>query len=103
MQKYLMDKNLIKRTLENGLTYYIYPNNNPIGYVTFSLAIKVGSAVETEEQCGIAHFIEHICLFNYTECYSSGDETHNGIIPNGYTNFDETVFKLKCSSTAKNI
>uniref|UniRef100_UPI0032172C37 insulinase family protein n=1 Tax=uncultured Draconibacterium sp. TaxID=1573823 RepID=UPI0032172C37 len=53
---------LIKGQLENGLTYYIYPNDYPKGEAVYRLFIKSGSVFETEEQRGLAHFIEHMAF-----------------------------------------
>ena len=49
-------------TLPNGLTYYLRHNDTPKNQVDFYLAQKVGSVNETEEQRGLAHFLEHMCF-----------------------------------------
>ena len=43
---------LVKGTLKNGLTYYIYPNDYPKGEAVYRLFIKSGSVNETDEQRG---------------------------------------------------
>ena len=52
--------------LENGMTYYIRHNALPEGRAEFHLATDVGAVQETEEQDGLAHFLEHMC-FNGTK------------------------------------
>jgi zinc protease len=96
------DPNLIKGTLSNGLTYYIYPNDYPKGEAVYRLFIKSGSVYETEEQRGLAHFIEHMA-FNGTKHFpgdgiirfleSKGAKF--GVDLNAHTSFNETVYKLQ--------
>ena len=52
--------------LENGMTYYIRHNALPEGRAEFHLATDVGAVQETDEQDGLAHFLEHMC-FNGTK------------------------------------
>ncbi len=52
--------------LDNGLTYYIRENSKPENRAEMQILIKAGSVHETDEQAGLAHFIEHMC-FNGTE------------------------------------
>ena len=59
------DPRLIKGKLDNGLTYYIYPNDYPKGEAVYRLFIKSGSVFEEENQRGLAHFLEHMA-FNGT-------------------------------------
>ena len=54
--------------LPNGLTYYILHNDHPQNRANFYIAQKVGSALETPEQYGLAHFLEHMA-FNGTKHY----------------------------------
>lgn len=49
-----------KKKLENGLTILHEKRDVPVTSVV--LAAKYGSAYETEEEKGIAHFIEHLCF-----------------------------------------
>src|SRR5471030_2250031 len=46
--------------LANGFTYYIRHNEAPKNRVIFYLANKVGSILETDDQLGLAHFMEHM-------------------------------------------
>ena len=56
------DGKLVTGKLKNGLTYYIYPNDNPKGEAVYRLFIKAGSVYETERQKGLAHFLEHMAF-----------------------------------------
>src|SRR5690606_34583958 len=52
-------------TLKNGFRYFIRKNVEPQARATFYLAMKAGSILETEEELGLAHFLEHMA-FNGT-------------------------------------
>ena len=87
--------------LKNGFRYYIKRNLEPAGRATIYLANKVGSILETEEERGIAHFIEHM-NFNGTKHYPKNElisylersGVKFGADLNAYTGFDETVYQL---------
>ena len=74
-----VDPNVKIGKLDNGLTYYIRPNEEPKGQANFYIAQKVGSILEDESQRGLAHFLEHMC-FNGTEHFPG-----NGVV---YSNPD---------------
>ena len=88
-------------TLPNGLNYYILHNEEPKERANFYIAQKVGSTLETPEQLGLAHFLEHMA-FNGTKNYpgksmlnylqSKGIRFGSDI--NAYTGFDETVYRI---------
>lgn len=87
--------------LDNGLRYFIMPNEQPKGKVSLRLQVQSGSLHETDEQCGYAHYLEHLA-FRGTEHYPPGKII--GILQalgikfgqhsNAHTGFDETVYKL---------
>jgi zinc protease len=87
--------------LANGMTYYIRENAEPKDRAYLRLVVNAGSVLETDEQQGLAHFLEQMA-FNGTEDYpgnqlvrfleSLGMEF--GADVNAYTSFDETVYKL---------
>ena len=52
--------------LENGMTYYIRHNDQPAQRAEFYLATDVGAFQESDDQDGLAHFLEHMC-FNGTK------------------------------------
>jgi zinc protease len=91
--------------LPNGFTYYIRHNEEPKKRVIFYLVNKVGSILETDEQQGLAHFMEHMS-FNGTKHfpknqlvdYLQKSGVRFGADLNAYTNFDETVYQLPIPS-----
>ena len=96
------DPNVRIGQLENGLTYYIRRNEEPADRAALRLAVNAGSVLETSEQQGLAHFLEHM-LFNGTRRFE-GQELIDflertgmrfGPDVNAYTSFDETVYKLQ--------
>lgn len=86
--------------LPNGLTYYLKHNNWPENRACFYLAQRVGSLQETDEQRGLAHFLEHMC-FNGSEhfkgngierfCESLGVSSGDA---NAFTSMEKTVYYL---------
>ena len=88
-------------TLENGLTYYLRPNDSPGKNLAVRLLVNVGSVDETDEESGIGHFIEHM-LFNGTSDYpgnSLGEALREigvelGPDTNAHVGHDETVYQI---------
>lgn len=88
-------------TLPNGLQYFILHNEEPKERANFYIAQKVGSTLETSEQLGLAHFLEHMA-FNGTSHYPGKDMLNYlqnkgirfGSDINAYTDFDETVYNI---------
>ncbi len=87
--------------LPNGFRYFIKQNAYPEKRAVLYLANKVGSILETEQERGLAHFIEHMNfkgtkhfpkneLINYLE--KSG--VRFGADLNAYTSYDETIYQL---------
>tara|TARA_R100000935_G_C2820360_1_gene159478 strand:+ start:740 stop:1171 length:432 start_codon:yes stop_codon:yes gene_type:complete len=99
------DPNVKIGKLANGLTYYIQNNGKPEDKLELRLAIKAGSILETDEQQGIAHFIEHM-NFNGTKNFKKNELVDYlqsigvkfGADLNAYTSFDETVYILPIPS-----
>lgn len=87
--------------LPNGLSYYIMHNEEPKERANFYIAQKVGSTLETQEQLGLAHFLEHMA-FNGTKNYPGKTMLNYlqnkgirfGADINAYTSFDETVYNI---------
>jgi zinc protease len=91
-----------KGTFKNGMTYYIMHNTRPENRAALRLAVNAGSILETDEQQGLAHFVEHMC-FNGTKNFKKNELVQylesigmrfGGDI-NAYTSFDETVYMLE--------
>lgn len=96
--------------LPNGLHYYILHNEEPKNRANFYIAQKVGSTLETPEQLGLAHFLEHMA-FNGTKTYPGKNLLNYlqskgirfGADINAYTSLDETVYNIDnvpCSDVA---
>ncbi|MDG5491522.1 pitrilysin family protein [Psychroserpens sp. SPM9] len=91
--------------LSNGLTYYIQNNGKPEDKVELRLAIKAGSILETDDQKGLAHFMEHM-NFNGTTNFKKNElvdylqsiGVEFGADLNAYTGFDQTVYILPIPS-----
>lgn len=99
------DPNVKKGTLKNGLTYYIRKNSKPENKVDLRLVINAGSILESDDQQGLAHFMEHMC-FNGTKRFPKNQLVDYlqsigikfGQHLNAYTSFDETVYFLPLPS-----
>ena len=96
------DPTVVRGTLSNGLSYYIRHNEEPIGRAHISLAVKAGSVLETEDQQGLAHFVEHMA-FNGTERFAKQEIVEYlesigstfGAHLNARTGFDDTLYFLE--------
>ena len=96
------DANVRFGVLPNGMQYAILRNATPPGQASFRLRIDAGSLMETDNQRGLAHFMEHMA-FNGTTNIPENDllrilERHGlafGADTNAYTSFDETVYMLE--------
>ena len=97
-----IDNTLKVGKFENGLSYYIKENSFEKEKASLRLLIKAGSGLETEEERGIAHFLEHMVfrgsenfkdfeMIKYLE--SIGAEF--GPDTNAYTSFDRTEYILE--------
>ncbi|MDR1596759.1 MAG: insulinase family protein, partial [Treponema sp.] len=95
------DPAVISGALENGFSYRILQNRYPENRISLMLVVKAGSVLETRNERGIAHLVEHMA-FNGSAHFSE-----NGLINyfetlgmafgpeiNAYTSFDETVYRL---------
>lgn len=87
--------------LPNGIRYVLMENPKPKGRVSIHLNIQAGSFHETDEQKGLAHFLEHL-LFNGTEHFPPGELVKYfqrigmrfGPDANAHTGFFETVYDV---------
>jgi zinc protease len=101
----LKDPAVAHGTLSNGFQYVLMKNTTPKDRVSIYLNIFAGSAHETDEEQGIAHFLEHM-LFNGTEHFSPGELVTYfqsigmdfGADVNASTSFFHTVYDLSLPS-----
>jgi zinc protease len=99
------DPALVFGRLANGLRYVLMANSEPKNRVALYLAVQAGSLHETEEQRGLAHFLEHM-LFNGSTHYPPGTLIKYfqsigmgfGGDTNAHTGFDQTVYNLMLPS-----
>lgn len=93
-------------TLANGVKWMWRQHDNPPGKMAVWIHVATGSLNETEQQRGLAHFLEHMA-FNGSENFAPGE-----LIPyfegigmkfgpdvNAHTGFDHTAFKLYLPDT----
>ena len=96
-----LDPVVIAGQLDNGLTWYIAPNDDPPDRARLALAVGVGSLHEDDDQLGVAHFLEHM-LFNGTENFTQEEMRRffeaNGMTMgphvNAGTGFERTIYYL---------
>ena len=87
--------------LPNGLSYYLYHNENPSGCAEFYIAHNVGALQEEDNQDGLAHFLEHMA-FNGTRHYPGNsllkflarEGVRFGYNVNAFTTRRETVYNI---------
>lgn len=88
--------------LKNGVRYVVLPNHEPKGRASLRLLVLAGSLHETEEQRGLAHFLEHMA-FNGSTHYPPGTLVEFfqrmgmsfGGDTNANTGFERTVYLLE--------
>ncbi len=95
------DPKVTTGTLDNGVKYYIRENSKPEDRAELRMVVKAGSVLETDEQAGLAHFIEHMCFngtknFPKQELVSFLESTgmRFGADVNANTGFDRTYYLL---------
>lgn len=100
-----VDPGVTMGTLNNGLRYFVEENHLPEDRVVLRLVVNAGSALEDDDQRGIAHLLEHMA-FNGTEHFAGNEMVRVieglgarfGPHLNAHTSFDETVYKLTVPS-----
>ncbi len=105
-----IDPDIRMGTLSNGLRYYIKKNKKPENRAELRLVVNAGSVLETDQQQGLAHFLEHMC-FNGTKHFKKNDLINFleeagvkfGAHLNAYTSFDETVYMLQLPTDKQEI
>lgn len=95
------DADLYFGRLENGFRFVLMQNKNPKDRVSMHLDVQAGSAYETDDQQGLAHFLEHL-LFCGSENFAPGELVKYfqsigmqfGADANAHTGFYETVYDI---------
>ncbi|MFV0291211.1 MAG: M16 family metallopeptidase [Mangrovibacterium sp.] len=95
------DQTVRTGVLPNGLTYYIKHNELPKNQASFYIYQNVGASLETDNQDGLAHFLEHMA-FNGTATFPRKSMLNmlekNGIKfgrdVNAFTTRNETVYNI---------
>ncbi len=93
-------------SLPNGMRYAIQHNATPTGQASLRLRFDAGSLDETDDQQGLAHFLEHMA-FNGSKAIPEGEmvkilERHGlafGPDTNASTSWTETIYQLDLPKT----
>jgi len=95
------DPAVVTGRLTNGLAYIIRSHKNPEGRVSIWLHVSSGSLNETEQQRGLAHYLEHMA-FNGSANFPPGSVMpffqslglSFGRDQNAFTSFNQTTYTL---------
>ena len=96
---------VVESKLDNGLSYILVENGSPDRMIEMRLIFRTGSVLETEENRGAAHFLEHMA-FGGTRHFPGSKlvewlesrGVQYGISINAYTGYDRTVYQLAIPS-----
>ncbi|MDR2864825.1 MAG: insulinase family protein [Spirochaetaceae bacterium] len=87
--------------LPNGLSYYVLENKKPGNRAYLTLAVDAGSVLETDDQQGLAHFVEHMAFEgtsrfpkNELDTYLRSLGMRFGPDFNAFTSYEETVYEI---------
>ncbi len=97
----LPDPALIFGKLPNGFRYVLMENREPRDRVSIHLNVQAGSLYESDEQRGLAHYLEHL-MFNGSENFPPGELVKYfqsigmdfGNDANAHTGFAEVVYDV---------
>jgi zinc protease len=95
------DPGIVYGVLPNGFQYILKHNSTPENQVNVHLNVFAGSMHETDEQQGVAHYLEHL-LFNGSEHFKPGELIEYfqsigmdfGADANAHTSFFNTTYDL---------
>jgi zinc protease len=104
------DSRVIWGGLDNGFRYAVLPHNAVPGRVNIQLLVLAGSLDETDDEQGIAHFIEHMA-FNGSRNYKAEEMVtffqHLGMEfgsdVNAMTTLDHTVYTLEFQENSEDL
>jgi len=102
------DPAIVYGVLSNGFQYILMENSTPENRVEIHLNVFAGSMNETNEQQGVAHYLEHL-LFNGSEHFKPGELIEYfqsigmdfGSDANAHTAFFNTVYDLSLPNSDK--
>ncbi|OAB43503.1 M16 family metallopeptidase [Paenibacillus glacialis] len=95
-----MKDRISQSTLPSGLTYCVRETDIEKNAVMLSLNLKVGSLHELDTENGLAHVVEHMnMVFDKYRYYADGFQ-YSSI---GLTDFDRTVYVIKCPNESEAI
>jgi len=94
--------------LSNGMRYALMRNTTPPGQTSLRLRIDAGSLMETDNQLGVAHFVEHM-TFNGTRSTPKNDMLRTlqrlgvafGPDVNASTGYEQTVYQIELPLTGE--
>ncbi len=93
--------------LENGLRYFVLPNQTPKGRASLRLVVAAGSLLERDDERGLTHFVEHMA-FRGTKEHPAGslgaDLERLGLAMGpdntAFTFTDHTIYHLELPDTS---
>jgi len=96
------DPAVVSGRLDNGLVYAVLANSEPRERASVRLYVRAGSLDETDEERGLAHYLEHMA-FNGTKHFPADTLVEYfqrqgmsfGADTNAYTSFDHTAYMLE--------
>ena len=96
----------VRETLPGGLTLYVRRHEVPKGQVGLWLHVGTGSVNETDDERGLAHFLEHVA-FRGSAHFQPGTVTARfeelgvrfGRDQNAMTSFDQTTYQVNLPRT----
>ena len=97
-----LNEKLKTGVLSSGLRYFILENSRPENRAFLTLAVNAGSVLETGDEQGLAHFVEHMA-FNGTIRFPEAELVNYlrslgmrfGPEVNAYTSYDHTVYGIE--------
>lgn len=100
------DPSLVFGQLDNGFRYILRANPEPRERASLRLVVLAGSLHETDDQQGLAHYLEHLA-FNGSTHYPPGTLIEFfqrmgmgfGNDTNAYTTFDHTTYMIELPNT----
>lgn len=97
-----VDPDVLVGGLPNGLRFYVRPNAKPARQAELRLVVKAGSALEDEDQRGLAHFVEHMQFEGSRHFPGQSINEFLGSLglsiggdANAATSFDDTQYTLR--------